>query len=1597
MSASPSVTVALTVNKDLVENVDGLDENFINPLTEDHTDELFCVMSSALSSLLHTTAKAAGYAPSPAFNPANGFNVWDEKSASNLRKAMGSKKIGSTLSVRPSKQGKQSGFTISIPILHNSNIFAGSGSGSFGMVRPDDASRGQHFYANAAQRKFAVQLFGKESAQKAVDPNVGFTFALSSGAELLKSNGLFNLTKVSNGSKDLEKALNTYFQGFRFQSPPLASSVVYPGPRKEGVKVASGKMPTKDEVTDAYDYYSYILQSRTWSVYFDLFLPEEYARYVTQTPSGPINLAQLNMFWSLWLLGDIGENSEFQAVSAVSSLTNVRTANKTASRTFRSQLVNKKDLSISSDAYAYFLPEIDQIDAYEADFLQFGMHESDGSYSLNSFDRLPPGQHSHAQSSDDAKTNRRKMPRNRLIYTDFNNFRIAYSDDEGLSSTKNIEDWMSLSPTDATHLLNRRLYTDRTWNRVVLNDLSYVMANRLESLGLNAIAVMKSSDEWAKFGWDEYIVNHLATELNSGLHNYLKELSTVLVTEFFRKMTENDDSGAPRRLDDIAFKDLFNGLIPGLQWLGKLMVEASARIRKLSKEALAQYLAERSIMNALRECGTLMALAENGIMQEEVFREDKEIRRAYLNTVNPKKGTHKPRPLPFVQQDRSLLPHQVRTDGILENNNPQFVILAADAGGGKTLMVLRDALSRIQSGKSKRPVLCMPDNLIRNYVADAVYMFGAGINCIPITTDTLNAHSAEGLKKIVDSAPSNTILLTSYRFISGSSEQIYYGTDVIDYNPNMELLRSFECDAIYCDESHFLRNDSAMTKATRRFAYSIPYRVLATGTLVNKELSDIANQVSLFMPSLFGNKSDFQEEYAEVMRGNTVVAWKPGAETMLRKKLAENCLVIQCKRKEWAALLPNRVETLHVIGDAAFRQSMWYQTYQAILTETLELIKKDDKLVKKLAGSESLSDDEEINIEALLRPYIARLEMFLTAPERDDLGSKILKGKDRIGPKISEVVRLCNEHINKKIPGKILIFTSYHNSADSIYDNLPPALKKMAIRYHAENSAEDLGEFERNKDKMILIGTENTLNTGHNFQMASRIIRIESTWTPGNLEQSMARVYRPDPKNMSGIDRKNIYLDWVIVNWTIDITKISRLISRVLNKALFDEHDNPAFGELPNLPVVSMSLDSIAGANDFDSSMLEYADGYSQYLSIVKKDLEDYRNDPANALTMTKLLADTKGMDGAALMAMCPYSPDQVLPPQVMEEMHLVRISDYAREHGKEVKGIAAFDAKGLYVHTERGEGIVLRSSGTTVRVKLRDGGTEIFDKMSVLVITDNKMPAKPVRKRVSEVAGLPVAGKIYEVDGTKKSGKGKTLIPVLEAPKPAGTKVMPPNVRRSSPNEQLQPAATGKPLSLEIYAIYDMLAIDLEDVETLTKKDLTALEAVGFRTGGKYSMCDVPNLAKFDLLLEKMQENYVVSAANMKVLRDLRKAFTGGKAKLFTAHRAMSLEMKNFWRIQSKPAEKNEIRPYPIVWEGDLHIAVRHFKQPAAMTVKQKLRVPGVTWQVVEDDYMLFCKDKNDVLQKVKKIQAAGFMLRKPKAFEKSLSLIRMQKKKDE
>ena len=204
--------------------------------------------------------------------------------------------------------------------------------------------------------------------------------------------------------------------------------------------------------------------------------------------------------------------------------------------------------------------------------------------------------------------------------------------------------------------------------------------------------------------------------------------------------------------------------------------------------------------------------------------------------------------------------------------------------------------------------------------------------------------------------------------------------------------------------------------------------------------------------------------------------------------------------------------------------------------------------------------------------------------------------------------------------GKILVFCRFTNSVNGIFNALPEHYQRIARKFTGEEDDKwgNLNSFVSDSKVKILVANEMGIAEGHNLQMASRIIRVESPWAPGDLDQSASRIFRPDPAAAKAmIDngkpgellREAVFLDWVLCNNSMEVPKQARLIAKVFNKARFDEAENPLYDdvlasyELDEIRMARETLASKASLTDY----MEYVQAYTALNSIRREEFHQMR------------------------------------------------------------------------------------------------------------------------------------------------------------------------------------------------------------------------------------------------------------------------------------------------------------------------------------------------------------------------------------------------------
>lgn len=1045
----------------------------------------------------------------------------------------------------------------------------------------------------------------------------------------------------------------------------------------------------------------------------------------------------------------------------------------------------------------------------------------------------------------------------------------------------------------------------------------------------------------------------------------------------------------------------------------------------------------RSFDNAINEYATLSVVSS--VITGKI--PQKYLTYSFEDTDKQAPAGTEPNPIAGLREGYSALPHQLRADYHLNSATSKaasleedelnlggilYTVLFGQAGCGKTHLVINDVMRKLEAGLIKRPLVICPAYLIKNYIEDAAYMTEGRLNVVPLTTDAKNYASLsstdtvglDGLVRLMESSPINTLFVTSYNFISPQSKGfpvLPIGHDSLSVNPHLDAMLEAGFDYVGADESHTLRNQgSGYSRYAKALFYRAKFRTIATGTLLNTSPNDLPNQVGCLNPAIYGNEKDFVSHYSINTQGGRVSELNEAHVSELILSLKKSTNYIQIKRKEWAALLPSRRDTYHILGLDS-DNPLW-QLYQTVLTSVVTDVKKKLEEKRALVKSASAGDDnsEEANnsIESMLRPFLARLEQVLITPQIDPSYTNIMEdlGIDdivEVSPIIARVIKILRLHLqgvdaseleeleeqgvkitltdeeraagrSKPLPGKVMILCNYNTSVDAIYNALPPDLKEMAIRYEA--SKKDLGvyEFTNNPRKTILIGIQDSLSTGHNFQFATRMIRCEQVWSPGDIEQSESRMNRPDPKN-ADVERSMLYYDWVAIDGTIGISKLSRLISRMVVNTAIEEHGNPYYASVPQLPLIPMNLDVLQERcwlqhpSDKEGevtarSLRAYLEVKHQIDKIQQKEFAEWRSNYEGPTKPVVIPSSPPIKDSKVITNIPPVGGQMLANAANFGVINLVKYEGL-------LGGEHPLPTDGRRVLTPEGDGIIVGNSGTSKVRVIVDDFTRSFDKLCVgLYTTDEgsygEILASTGLTKFVDRSGADVTSRVLKTvkDETKSKAKSKKSVKppaadavieddVIKSPV-IKTRVrkdldapseLPDNIP-TSPTKFVPPSTSDEVADgvIEVYAgsINGAigLTINADDYDISSKEGTRLINSLGFRPINDFLYVEMPTRVAYEAYLARLESKFEIPDVTLERLHEIRDAFKLGRKKLLDVAHATNVEIKAYWlsRYKSSTYTKPKlVVPLPVIEDGVLYLLF----DARFVTTKlvRRLRVPGV------------------------------------------------------
>ncbi len=712
---------------------------------------------------------------------------------------------------------------------------------------------------------------------------------------------------------------------------------------------------------------------------------------------------------------------------------------------------------------------------------------------------------------------------------------------------------------------------------------------------------------------------------------------------------------------------------------------------------------------------------------------------------------------------------------------------------------------------------------------------------------------------------------------------------------------------------------------------------------------------------------------------------------------------------------------------------------------------------------ESVMED----LENALRPYLQRLEMLLTDPLGDQFGETYFKGMKKenyVSRKVRKIIErielnfneipwekgkkymlkdLCDyqgtryvlmgepgqkltlesynqEYQSVKAPdldprwkpepfGKVIVFCRYTRSVNAIYRALPPHLKKLAVKFSGEeaNKWQNLEDFRTTpysttKGTQIFIANEQAIAEGHNLQMASRIVRVESPWSPGELDQSSSRIFRPDTTGK--FRRENVYLDWVLCNNTLEVAKLGRLISRMIDKAKFDEANNPLYDSLEELelPPISMSLETIA-AKPLLRDIEEYIHGYQHLIRIQSSEFEEMRQTKPSTMFPIEVTPMPKG---SSILEQVPYLPTLKSVPD-RHNYGLHKLTNYLND-SEDPDAVEIQNDKqrlvGMYAHTEFGNGIItnireLRSksdSGQTrlgkVTVQLANGDTYEGDPAMIYLALNltketvgNFTPKNRIATKADKIKAErenKLREKLERKEERRAEREAKRIDTQLkrekklkdaEKLKKTGKKT------RKAPVEDDEEEENDV-ISVDLWpAIYNgFMAVEAtpgEDDEKYMKK-------MGFKHSGAYAYLQIKDKISFDALMVWLEKKFYLRSETSNRLHKLADSFVTGRGRKFNIELAPVADLKMFNNVRHKLSGKDkasglpELKVYPVIMDGALLLNVDIATNPIIRKYLGKV-IPGtknLKFQEADEMWIQFFTSRQEVVNWTKGIRKEGY-----------------------
>ena len=288
----------------------------------------------------------------------------------------------------------------------------------------------------------------------------------------------------------------------------------------------------------------------------------------------------------------------------------------------------------------------------------------------------------------------------------------------------------------------------------------------------------------------------------------------------------------------------------------------------------------------------------------------------------------------------------------------------------------------------------------------------------------------------------------------------------------VEMLRGLQPKVLITDECHYYKSNKARrTKAVKMLGKGMECVIALSGTPIVNRPIEMYNAINLVNPVIFPNAWNFVKRYCNARQ--TGFGWDLNGSSNtgeLHQKLVGSIMLRRLKADVLKELPPK------TYSFTPMELNNWYD---------YKMAEKD--LIRWLL----LTRGREAAIKASSAEQLVKFEQ---------LKQLAVKGK------IDNVINWIDDFL--EVDGKLVVF-AFHTA---IIDKLMEKFGKIAVRYDgsvSEKKKEEHKEaFQNDPNIRLFVGNLKAAGVGLTLTAASNVAIIELPWTPGDLDQCIARLDR---------------------------------------------------------------------------------------------------------------------------------------------------------------------------------------------------------------------------------------------------------------------------------------------------------------------------------------------------------------------------------------------------------------------------------------------------------------------------------------------------------